>query len=177
MPEPLAILKMFSGVFSWAFKFVSKYFDTPELELDVQALTREREGEVLCRADVALQVPVYQYVIRVNNRSDYRAHHVELISCNYPHHFQNLDYFAPIHAHTSTTFTLSFADEVVQDLNALYPEMLILPGGLIGTGPDTPPLTELRIEYANSKGKKFFTVFRPVEDREHQNKLGAVVVV
>ncbi|WP_046247395.1 hypothetical protein [Hymenobacter terrenus] len=120
--------------------------------------------------------PAYVYSLRVNNYSDHPAYRFQIVSCNPALYRHYLDYFQPVSAQSSVSFTVEVLDSNIEpwDNNRGYFLILGRASEYVGTGPDTLPLAELRLEYTNAKGKKFFTVFKPKEPVESQNQHGTV---
>ena len=174
MAELISSLKAASGGIGWLFKWVSKRFANPKLVLNVEKMLRTRAASDRANHPTHYDVPAYVYSIRVNNDSEHTAYGLKLVSCNPPILAEYLDYFTPVPSHSSQSFTLEFRDENVVRWDDLGDIVVLSVSEFVSTGPDSPPLSELRIEYTNSKGRKFFTVFTPNEAPESQNQHGTV---
>ena len=176
MPEFVSILvKGASSGISWLFGLVSKKYAHPKLEIDIEKWSREQSDYEMEESEGYVTKSVYSYAIRLNNNSEHHAYHLRLVSCDPPHFACYLEYYKPVLAHSRESFGLDIEDPHVEPWESTGYDMVVLGRhGMVGTGPDRPPLCELRIEYTNSKNKKFFTVFRPKQELEKRNELGKV---
>lgn len=160
-----------SGI-GWLVGLVSKSYAQPKLEIDVERWlrTRAHTGDVITLDFL----PVYAYSIRLNNNSEHHAYHIKLVSCDPPHHAEHLDYYKPVTSHHRECFTLEILDPDIEPVEPGYNSFVLGGVGFVSKGDDNPPLRELRIEYTNSKNRKFYTIFRPFEGLESRNELGRV---
>ena len=157
----------------WLWKQVSKRFANPKLTLSVEKTLRTTTTSDWVNYPTVRDTPAYVYSIRVHNYTDHSAYRLQVKGCNVPVHKDHLDYFTPVPGNSSTAFTVEFLDTHIDSWENLG--LLVLGGSAyVGVGPDTPPVMELRLEYTNAGGKKFFTVFQPKLPVEAQNQHGSV---
>ncbi|MDO7849567.1 hypothetical protein Q5H92_24610 [Hymenobacter sp. M29] len=169
----LIVKTVTSGV-GWVFGLASKKYAQPKLEIDIAGCMREQAEYETDENDGYEKVPIYSYQIRLTNNSEHHAYHLRLVSCDPPQCACYLEYLKPVLAHSRECFGLDLEDPVTAPWESLGYDAVLGRSGMYGTGPDRPPLRELRIEYTNSRNKKFFTVFRPKEELEKRNELGNV---
>lgn len=173
MAEIFSLLfKSATSSIGWLAGLVSKNYAQPKLEIDVEKWlrTRVQSSEYLS----LFHLPIYAYSVRLNNNSEHHAYHIKLVSCDPPHHAEYLDYYKPVTSHSRECFTLEILDPEVEPWDDNGNVVILGASGFQSRGDDNPPLRELRIEYTNSKSRKFYTVFRPGEELENRNELGRV---
>ena len=163
MPEPFSIAKTVIGFFGSVFSFISKRYAQPKIECSWQRSNRTN-GDIPSMVDGHFTMDMdYQYEMRFTNNSEHPAYHMKLVSCDVQTIRNTIDYNLPIPAHESKTYYIDVRRQFISPKKGLNPDI-----------PTAQPITELRIEYSNGKGKRFFTVYKPKDEIEARNKFGRV---
>lgn len=158
MAEPLSIAKLVFGGLQSIYSYFSKKNAQPKLEISVQRSNRSsrdliREGDALYMHDV------FKHEVRVTNCAEPTAYHVKAVSADFPIVYHNVDYHLPIPANESKTYYV----DILHKYEVKEGDKIV----------DRPsPMSELRLEYDNGKGKRFFTVLSPKLPQEARHKFG-----